>query len=223
MTINIEDELNEDIFRERLNKYTKKAFRMLPEIDKPRILDIGCGTGVPTLELARLTNGQIIGLDTDQNSLDKLNKKIKEKGLSERVETVKCSMFDMDFTDESFDVIWSEGSVSVIGFERGLRDWRRFLKPGGFLVIHDEIKNTEEKLKKIPECGYNLLGHFRLPEDAWWKEYYQPCEKRIEKLRVKYRDNPKILTVLSEEQRKIDDVKRNLELHRSVFFIMQKK
>jgi ubiquinone/menaquinone biosynthesis C-methylase UbiE len=39
--------------RKRLLKYTRRAFRMLPEMGGPRMLDIGCGSGVPTLELAR--------------------------------------------------------------------------------------------------------------------------------------------------------------------------
>ena len=41
------------------NRYTRKAFRLLPKLAKPRILDIGCGTGIPALELARLREGEI--------------------------------------------------------------------------------------------------------------------------------------------------------------------
>lgn len=45
------------------NDYTRRAFEMLPKLDKPRILDIGCGPGGPTMELARLSGGSVIGLD----------------------------------------------------------------------------------------------------------------------------------------------------------------
>lgn len=47
-----EDELfqvQKDKIRKRLLKYTRKAFRMLPQMEKPRILDIGCGSGIPTI------------------------------------------------------------------------------------------------------------------------------------------------------------------------------
>ena len=74
MTINISNEIDKDFFRESLNKYTEKAFKMLPEMNNPSILDIGCGSGVPSIELARLSNAKIIGLDIDQSSLDKFNK-----------------------------------------------------------------------------------------------------------------------------------------------------
>ena len=214
-------EIDKDPFRERLNKYTITAFQMLPELDKPRILDIGCGSGVPTMELARLSNGQIIGLDTDQSLLDKLMRKIREAGLSDRVKTLKCSMFELDFPDESFDVIWAEGSISRIGFKGGLEGWRRFLKPNGVLVVHDEIKNITNKLEQISSCGYDLLGHFILPEDIWWTEYYGPLEKRINEIRIKYIDEPEVLLERDNEQREIDMFKENP--CGSVFFVMQKR
>jgi ubiquinone/menaquinone biosynthesis C-methylase UbiE len=74
-------EINRDQFRERLNKYTRKAFKMLPKLEKPRILDIGCGSGVPTIELAKLSEGEIIGIDVNQPFLDKLNIKIEEESI----------------------------------------------------------------------------------------------------------------------------------------------
>ena len=104
-------EINLDQFRERLSKYTRRAFRMLPKMERPKILDVGCGSGVPTLVLAKLSGGEVIGLDIDESRLDELNKKIKKEGFSKRVITRKCSMFNMDFPDESFDIIWAEGSI----------------------------------------------------------------------------------------------------------------
>lgn len=32
------------------------------------------------------------------------------------------SMFEMDFEPESFDLIWSEGSIYIAGFQTGLKD-----------------------------------------------------------------------------------------------------
>jgi len=218
-----EDSLCEtDRFRERLLKYTRKAFRLLPDLDRPRILDVGCGSGVPTLELAKLSKGGVVGIDTDQSLLDELNRKIEEEGLSDCVTTRKCSMFEMDFPDESFDIIWAEGSISVIGFERGLKEWKRLLKPGGFLVVHTETENVSNKLKKIPSFGYKLLNQFSLPEDAHWTEYYRPMEIRIKELRTEYRKNPGVLQMLRRRQNEIDMVKRNPKRFSSAFYIMQK-
>jgi ubiquinone/menaquinone biosynthesis C-methylase UbiE len=215
-------EIDLDRFREQLLKYTRKAFQLLPKSDRPRILDVGCGSGVPTIELARLSDGEIIGIDTDESLLEKLGGRIEEIGFSDRVKIKKCSLFEIDFPDESFDIVWAEGSIFIIGFERGLREWKRLLKTKGFLVVHDDIKNMSDKLKKIPSCGYKLINHFSLPEDAWWTEYYEPQEIQIKELRIKYKNDPEALNILRKHQNEIDIVKRNPKEFSSAFYIMQK-
>lgn len=215
-------EINLDYFRENFNKYTRKAFQLLPTLEKPRLLDIGCGSGVATIELAKLSNGEIIGIDIDQSLLDKLNRKIEEKGFSNRMKALKCSLFEMVFPDENFDIIWSEGSIYIIGFEKGLKEWSRLLKTNGFLVVHDEKTNISNKLKKIPNCGYKLINYFSLPEDAWWIEYYNPLEIRIKELRKKYGNDPETLKIFKKYQNEIDMVKKNHKDYGSIFYIMQK-
>ena len=211
-----------DKIRKRLLKYTRKAFRMLPEMDRPRILDIGCGSGIPTLELARLSQGNVIGIDIDQPVLDKFNRRIEEAGLTDRIQVINCSMFDMDFPDGSFDIIWSEGSIYAIGFERGLREWKHFLKPAGFIVIHDEQGNVKGKLKQISNCGYDLLGDFILSKETWWTEYFAPLEKLIAESRTRYTDDPKILEELHQAQGELDMFKKNPERNSSVCFVIKR-
>jgi len=191
-------------------------------MDKPRILDIGCGSGVPTLELARLSHGEVMGIDIDQPALDEFAGKIKKAGLTDQVQAVNCSMFDMDFADESFDIIWSEGSIYAIGFERGLQEWKRLLKADGSMVIHDEQGNVKEKLGQISDCGYELLGYFTLSQETWWTEYFAPLEKLIAESRTRYTDNPKILEELHQAQVELDMFKKNPERNSSVCFVIKK-
>jgi len=212
-----------ELLRKSFSKYTRQAFQVLPELDSPHILDVGCGSGIPTMELARLSNGQIVGLDIDQPLLDGLAQKIEEAGLSDRVMTLGCSVFDMNFPEESFDIIWAEGSISVIGFKKGLEEWRRFLKPKGFLVVHDEKGNVSEKLDQISNCGYNLLKLFTIHEDVWWTEYFAPLQKRINDIRIKCRDDPGTIRALDDDQKLIDMFQKNPSQYSSAFFIVQKK
>jgi ubiquinone/menaquinone biosynthesis C-methylase UbiE len=211
-----------DLLREKLCKYARKAFQMLPKLDKPRILDIGCGSGVATIELARLSQGEVLGIDIDQHALDKFTKKITKVGLTDRVQVVNCSIFDMDFAEESFDIIWSEGSIYVIGFKRGLHEWKRFLKPNGFMVIHDEKGNVKKKLKQISNCGYELVGYFILSEDTWWTEYFAPLEELIGKFRTRYTNDPHILEELHQAQEELELFKKNPERNSSIYFVIQK-
>ena len=209
--------------RKRLLKYTRKAFRMLPQIDKPRILDIGCGSGIPTLELARLGQGEVIGIDVDQTALDKFASNIAESGLIDRVKAMNCSLINMDFPKETFDIIWSEGSIYAIGFERGLREWKRFLKPGGFMVIHDEQGDVNEKLEQISKCGYELLGYFLLSKETWWKEYFAPLEKSITEAETEYSNNLKVLEEIHQAQGELGTFKKNPERNSSVYFVVKRK
>jgi ubiquinone/menaquinone biosynthesis C-methylase UbiE len=226
-----------------IDQYTKKAFQMLPALDRPRILDVGCGRGGPTMHLARLSGGQVIGIDIDRLSLETLATKIREAGLSDRVQAVRCSMLAMGFPDESFDVVWAEGSIFVVGFERGLKAWRRYIKPGGFLVVHEMvwlrpnpppeierywkarypgIRTTPENLERIPACGYAPIGHFSLAEDVWWRAYYEPLEARIHELRRKYAGDAEALAVLDQEQAEADLFKKHQKWYGSAFFVMQR-
>jgi len=211
-----------DEIRKRLLKYTRKAFSMLPRMDKPRILDMGCGSGIPTLELARLGQGEVIGIDIDRAALDELAGKIKKAGLADRVKAVPSSMLEMDFADGSFDIIWSEGSISAIGFERGLREWKRLLKPGGFLVVHDEQGNVTKKLEQISGCGDELLGHFILSQEVWRTEYFAPLEKLVAESRTGDPHDPKLLEELRRAQEELALFEKAPQRNSSVFFIVQK-
>ncbi|MHA2288240.1 MAG: class I SAM-dependent methyltransferase [Promethearchaeota archaeon] len=216
------NELDIDHFRSAFSKYTKEAFLKLPKLDKPRILDIGCGSGVPTMELAKLSDGEIIGIDIDQKSLDRFRKKIEKEGLTNRVKAIKCSLLEIKFPDNSFDIIWAEGTLTTLGVEKSLTKWNRLLKPKGFLVIHDEIKHFFEQRDKVDGCGYKFIEHFPLPTEAWWKEYYQPLEVKVQDLFKKYSNDEAALNVLNRHQNEVDIVKASPKSFQSVFCIMQK-
>jgi len=216
-------EVEKEEIRKRLLEYTRKAFLKLPQLEKPRILDIGCGSAIPTLELARLTQGEVIGIDVDQRALDRFAASTKEARLSDRVQAVNCSMFDMVFANESYDISWSEGSTHAIGFEKGLQAWKQFLKPGGFMVVHDEQGNAKEKIEQIHNCGYELMGYFILSEETWWTEYFAPLEKLIGESQARYTDDPKVLEELRLAQTELDMFRNSPEHNSSVYFVMKKK
>ena len=215
--------IKKDHIRENLNKYTRKAFELLPKIKNPNILDVGCGTGVPTIELAKISDGHVIGIDIDETSLNLLRRKVKEMGLNKQVNGLKDSLLTMDFPEESFDIIWSEGSIFVIGFETGIKKWRRFLKPNGFLVIHDEKKDKNKKLGVITKYGYALINQFELTEKLWWCEYFTPLEQLIQKFHHKYPKDSRLNNELNKDQIEIDKCKSNPILVNSFYVLMQKE
>ncbi len=131
---------------------TKKAFQKLTELPKsPEILDIGCGVGKQTLDLAKLTSGKITALDNHYPFIEILKRNISQAGYSSRVKCVVGDMASMDFVDKSFDLIWSEGSVFIMGFENALKSWRRLLRPGGYMAVSELVWFKEDAPKEIKD------------------------------------------------------------------------
>ena len=224
------------------DKYIEKAWRMLPVREQPDILDMGCGKGGPTTTLARLSGGRVTGLDNHQPDLDCLTETARAENLSDRIRAVHGSMLDVPFPQHSFDIVWVEGAIFVIGFERGLREWRWLLRPRGCLVVHEMCWLRPEPPREIREywqnmysgittvdgnagiincCEYDLLGQFVLPDDAWWLMYYGPLEERVKKLRHKYAGDKSALDVLDREQRDIDMYRKYRRWYGSAYFVMQ--
>ncbi|WP_370574121.1 class I SAM-dependent methyltransferase [Methanomethylovorans sp.] len=227
------------------NKCTEKAFNMLQSLPSgARILDIGCGVGMQTLHLASICEDcHITATDIYQPYLDKLMKKAAEKGLSGRISTVCASMDDLPFKDDEFDVIWCEGAIFVIGFEKGLNYWKRFLKEGGFIALteaawftdtpseeaqqlwqeaYPDIKDIPETEKGIEAAGYTVIDRFRLPASAWWDDYYVHFEKRLDSMEAKFKGNADAGLVIEFSRKEIEVFRKHSDEYGYVFFIMQK-
>jgi len=243
--MNIHKELYKGIDRaspERLS-FTRRAFGSLPGLDRPRILDAGCGNGDVTIELARLGGGEVFGIDIDGESLRKFEKRIIDERLGARVHAVHGSMLEISFIPESFDIVWAEASIHSIGFDRGIEILRDFIRPGGFLVVHEMawirpdppaeildhwkgripgIRGIDEYIEGIVTHGYRLISHFALPDDFWGRDYYDPLERRIEHLLEKYSDNAEALAILDRERYDVDLYNKYSRWIGSVFFVMQR-
>ncbi|MCK9357852.1 MAG: class I SAM-dependent methyltransferase [Dehalococcoidia bacterium] len=196
---------------------TRRAFSLLGALpERPLVLDVGCGTGAQTMELVRLTPGHIVALDVFDWALDRLSEQVVAQGLAGRVHTTKQSMAEMDFREETFDLVWSEGALYIMGFENALKTCRRLLKPGGclaaselcwltddapqeardfFAAEYPEMKTVEDNAQLFSDCGYELLGHFTEPACAWWDDYYTPIRKLLPALRTKYAGVPDALAL----------------------------
>ena len=71
-----------------------------------RVLDVGCGTGAQTLELASSSQAHIVAVDNHPPFIDELNRKARELGIANRLEDRVCDMRRLDFASGCFDVIW---------------------------------------------------------------------------------------------------------------------
>ena len=175
---------------------TLKALSFIDNLDEgSRIADLGCGTGGQTIVLAQHAPGYITGLDLFPGFIDIFNSNAARLGLWDRVKGVVGSMDDLPFGEGELDLIWSEGAIYNIGFERGLNEWRRYLKTGGYIAvsesswlteerpaeIHDywmesypEIDTIPNQVAKLQKAGYIPVATFILPENCWTEHYFAP-------------------------------------------------
>ena len=226
------------------NASTAQALRMLGELPPQlHILDIGCGAGAQTLALADQVNGKIVALDCNQCFLDELRHKINELGLQRKITPMLGSMFDLAFPDNTFDVIWSEGAIYIAGFEKGIQDWRRFVKPGGFLVASEiswlrrdipaeleaywkeqyaGIDFISAKIAQIETCGYAPFGYFVLPESAWLEGYYGPLLANREAFLADHGNSPEAHTVLEEMAKEVAMYEKYSKYYGYVFYLARK-
>jgi len=175
---------------------TTKALSFIEGLtEKSLIADIGCGTGGQTMTLAQHIPGHITAVDLFPKFIDKLKINAGKKGYKERINAIVGDMTALPFKKEQFDLIWSEGAISHIGFKRGMNDWNKFIKPGGFIAVSEatwftpvrpkeiydfwmdaypEIDIISTKIAQMEEAGYKAVAHFILPESCWLDEYYAP-------------------------------------------------
>jgi len=137
------------------------------------------------------------------------------------VVTKKCSLINIDLPGETFDIIWAEGSIHIVGFEKGLKELRHLLRQDGFLVIHDGVKEISNELKKTSDLGFKLINHFMLPDNAWWIDYFEPLERLIEEQRKKAKSTES-LSIIESCQNEVNMFKKNPKEHVSAFYIFQK-
>jgi SAM-dependent methyltransferase len=220
---------------------TKRALEIAGALPKrAEILDVGCGPGRQTMDLARLLPSAIItALDNHEPFLRELQRKTTDAGVFNRVTAVEGDMNELPAEPGSLDLIWCEGAAYIMGLQNALERWKPLLKDGGRIALTEPVwlradppAETVEAFAEYPSmrdaqgcrdiveaCGYRLLGDFVLPEQDWLA-YYEPMEARIAELRGKYADDPAAMTVLDKAQAEIDDYRRNSAYYGYLFLIM---
>ncbi|PKL76918.1 MAG: SAM-dependent methyltransferase [Candidatus Melainabacteria bacterium HGW-Melainabacteria-1] len=170
----------------------------------PAVLDIGCGAGAQTLDLAEaLPQARITAVDLAPELLQKLEQQIVGRGLADRVRTLAAEMTALPAGIGPFDLIWSEGAIYIVGLDAALPHWRDHLAPGGYIVFshiawlspapaaealaywnaaYPAIASRAQTAAQIRGLGFEIQAEFALPAQAWWDDYYTPMAQALSSL-----------------------------------------
>jgi len=222
---------------------TRRAYQMMEHLPpEPRILDLGCGPGMQTMELLRLSGGTVVALDLLPQMIARVTEAAEAAGFAHRLQTVQADMNDMAFEPASFDAIWSEGAIYFMGFEKGLAKVKGFVKPGGYVAVSEavwlqphppqeaidfwqdypDIDTVERKLEVISRLGYQSVNHFILPASSWTESYYDPLASRVTEYEKKRKGIPEAEDVLAEARNEISVFGKYSQYYSYAFFVMRR-
>ncbi len=222
MIIDIIEELNIDKLREVFSKYIKRASELLPHLNFSRILDVGCGSGTVSIELAKLMNGEIASIDIDEAALDKFRSKLTRLELSNRITISNRSIYNTEFQPGIFEIVWEEGVIHLLNIKNALKEIQRILRINGFFVSLETKEWFKSNLELFFNHGFVIIEKMELPEQYWLKEYYLPLESKIEELKLIYK-NSEELNKLKPFEDEIKMVKKNPKKFDCVYYIFKKK
>jgi SAM-dependent methyltransferase len=221
-----------------------KALSFLENLDNiSRAVDLACGTGGQTMILAQSLTGSITGVDICPDFIDIFNNNAKKFGFQDRVHGIVGSMDSLSFQKEEFDLIWSEGAIDSIGFEKGLRYWNAFLKKNGYIAVTCPSWFTDERPTEIErfwvdavhglgtishnisimqKTGYSFVAAFILPEKCWIDNYFIPREAAEEVLLEKYAGNETVEAYIKDEKYEMELYSKYKKHYGYVFYICRK-
>ncbi len=121
-------------YQRSIEKYFRSA--SLPISSDSRVLDAGCGTGLLTLAFygAGFCPKETVAFDLSKRSLELAKKEFRTNKMLKNVRLTQGNILNLPFDDETFDLILTCGVLEYVALDSGLKELRRVLRRGGFLI-----------------------------------------------------------------------------------------
>ena len=222
---------------------TIKALSFIENINEiSRIVDMGCGTGGQTMVLAQNIKGNITGIDICPDFIDVFNDNAKKQNL-QSVKGIVGSIEDLAFQKEEFDLIWSEGVIDSIGFEKALTYWNGFLRSDGYIAVTCPSWLTDARpgevdkfwrdagsgldtiginISIMQEAGYSFVAAFAIPEECWTENYFTPRGEAEKAILLKYAGNKSVEDYVASSKYEVELYLKYKQNYGYVFYIGKK-
>jgi SAM-dependent methyltransferase len=220
---------------------SKEILSGLPEFpEKPRIADLGCGSGAGALLLAEWFGSRVLAVDLSEEFIGALAAEAQRRGLDHLVRPILADMGKLDWPAASLDLLWSEGAAYNLGFERALSSWRPLLAERGVAVVSElcwftsripeparafwltaypGMGSESENAERARRSGFEVLATHRLSNEAWWDNYYTPLARRIEILRLIAEGA--LQSVIRDTEAEMDLFRRHGDSYGYTFYVLE--
>ncbi|AFY78086.1 methylase involved in ubiquinone/menaquinone biosynthesis [Pleurocapsa sp. PCC 7327] len=205
---------------------------------KPRIADLGCGSGASALLLAQHYQSTVVAVDASLVFINELKARAKQLSLEHLIIPIQGDMAKLDWSVGSVDLLWSEGAAYNLGFEQALKIWRPLLSDSGIAVISEmswfadnvaepaiafwrnayPMMGTEaENIDRANRSSFSILSTHRLPIQAWWVNYYEPLRERMQQIKI----TPSTQSVIREIEEEMRLFEKFSDFYGYTFYVLQ--
>ncbi len=133
----------------------------IKEIEKPKILDVGCSTGYITRYIASKFDCEIIGIDLGDLVIEIAREEAHKSNLT-NVTFQIANVESLPFPDNSFDIVYGEAITALVPNPiKVLNEYLRVLKPNGKIATLDLFMNeslSDEFMEETNEIMSNVIG-----------------------------------------------------------------
>lgn len=221
---------------------TERALKLVGRLPtEPDVLDIACGPGGQTIDLAELIpHARITAIDAYPPFVRDLEDRAARAGVAQRIRASVGDMTQLPHAPASFDLVWCEGAAYMMGFTNALASWKPLLRPGGALVVSEPVWLKSEHPEVVracweeypamvdaealragaKACGYEIAGDFILSEQAWWN-YYGPLEASLNAVTPRYAGDPVARSVLDEIRLEIDCYRQHADCYSYLLLVLR--
>jgi cyclopropane fatty-acyl-phospholipid synthase-like methyltransferase len=128
-----------------------------------RLLDVGCGTGQPAVQMAQKSGAYVTGITVSQSQVAAATARAQEAGMTDRVTFELVNAMEMPYADGTFDAAWAFESIFHMPSRvQVFREMARVVRPGGRVVVADFVTTrpmTEEEIQIVyPAFAVSEVG-----------------------------------------------------------------
>jgi cyclopropane fatty-acyl-phospholipid synthase-like methyltransferase len=148
--------MGEQTLEEAMSSLTTKMTKDLHLDNTARVLDLGCGNGIATMDIFEEFDCTITGIDISNERISFANKKCSEKHYPGKIQFMKGDMTDLSyFGENSHDAILSQAAIyHCHEKEKLFQEVYRVLRPGGRFVVTDACRRDNHEITENGKTNF---------------------------------------------------------------------